>query len=175
MTNTTVIPPATPATPSFIQNLEATLSAEWQGTANFITEAEQFFGSFLTKVSAGAEILIADVESIGQYVAGHLTQITAVIGVFSTAAAAIAPGNAIAQKVIDDLNAGAQDVALLSNSLTSGSTAGDPTIVTQAVTAVGAVKQLAQLANAAGNMLTTLAANSPTATTAVSTPTPPTG
>jgi hypothetical protein len=34
----------TPATPSFIQNLEATLSAEWQGAASFLTEAEQFFG-----------------------------------------------------------------------------------------------------------------------------------
>jgi hypothetical protein len=169
-------PAATPvSTPSFIQNLEATLSADWQAAASFITEAEQFFGSFLTNVAAGAEVLITDIEAIGQYVAGHLTQITAVIDVFSTAAAAIAPGNAMAQKVIDDLNTGAQDVALLSNSLTSGSTTGDPTIVTQAVTAVGAVKQLAQLANAAGNMLTTLAANSPTATTAVSAPTPPAG
>ena len=126
-------------------------------------------------MAAGAEVLITDIEQVGQYVAGHLTQITAGISVLSGAVTAIAPGNATAAKVIADLNTSAQDVALLSNSLSSGSTAGDPTIVTQAVTAIGAVKQLAQIANNAGALITTLAASSPTATTTVSAPTPAAG
>ena len=181
MTDTTTVPaataaPATPtAAPSFIQTLETKLSAEWQGAAAFLTEAEQFFGSFLTKVAAGAEIVISDIEAVGQYVAGHLTSITAGISVLSTAVTAIAPNNATAAKVIADLTTSANDVALLSNSLSSGSTAGDPAIVTQAVTAIGAVKQLAQIASSAGSVITTLAANSPTATEAVTAASPGTG
>ena len=168
--------PTTPVpAPTFLQTLETQLSADWQSAANFLSEAEAFFGSFLTKVAAGAEILITDVEAVGQYVAGHLTAINSGIVVLGTAVNAIAPNNVTAQKVLADLNQGAADVAALSNSLASGTTSGDDQLVTSAVTAIGAVKQLAQLSNSAGNLLTTLTANSPTATAVVSTPTPPAG
>jgi hypothetical protein len=184
MTDTTVTPPAAPpavtavavpAAPSFIQNLETSLSSEWSSAAAFLTQAEQVFGSFLTKVAAGAEVLITDIEAVGQYVAGHLTQITAGISVLSGVVTAIAPNSTAAAKVIADLTTSANDVALLSNALTVGSAASDPTIVTQAVTAIGAVKQLAQIAGNAGSVLTNIAAASPTATQAVSTPTPAAG
>ena len=156
------------------QQIEASLSADWQNAASFINEAEAFFGTFLTKVAQGAEIVIADIESVGQYVAGHLTVINSGIAALGSVVSVVAPNNVTAQKVIDDLNTGAADVAALSNSLSSGSTAGDDQIVTSAVTAIGAVKQLAQLANNAGSLLTTLAANSPTATqTVTAAPTPP--
>lgn len=161
--------------PSLLQQIETTLSNDWQNAASFLSEAEAFFGSFLTKVAAGAEIVISDIEAVGQYVAGHLSVITAGIDTFGTAVSAIAPNNAMAAKVIDDLKTGASDVAALSNSLASGSTSGDPAIVTSAVTAIGAVKQLAQIANNAGSLLTTLAANSPTATQTVTAASPPTG
>ena len=159
--------PTTPPPANLLTQIEATLSADWQNAANFLSEAEAFFGTFLTRVAAGAEVLIADIEQAGQYVAGHLTVINTSIQAMSSLVTTVAPGNVTAQKVIDDLNTGAQDVAALSNALTSGSAASDPAIVTSAVTAIGAVKQLAQIANNAGSMLTGLANSSPTATQAV--------
>jgi hypothetical protein len=162
----------TPAAQNVLQQIETSLSAEWQGAANFLSEAEAFFGNFLTKVAAGGEILISEIESVGQYVAGHLTAITAGIGVLGAAVNSVAPGNVTAQKVIDDLNLGAADVAALSNSLTSGSTVGDDSVVASAVTAIGAVKQLSQLSASAGKLLTDLTNNSPTATQVVSPATP---
>ena len=163
----------TTTTTSVFQEIEAQLSAEWAGAASFLKAAEADVGAFLSKVASGAEIVITDIESIGQYVAGHLTVINSAISSLSSVAAVVAPNNATVAKAVADLSTAATDVAALSNSLTSGTTSGDPAVVTTAVSAIGAVQQLAQLASTAGNSLTALAAASPTATQAVSPVTPP--
>ena len=111
--------------------------------------------------------MIADIEAVGQYVAAHLGLITSGIATLSTLASAVAPNNASVAKAINDLSTGAQDVAALSNALSSGSSAGDSAVVTTAVTAINAAKQLSGLVAQAGTTLTTLTANSATATQTV--------
>jgi hypothetical protein len=169
-TTTTAATPA--ASTNLFQQIEAQLSAEWSGAAAFFKTAETDVGAFLTKVAAGAEIVISDIESIGQYVAGHLTVIQAGIATIAGVAATVAPNNTEVQKAVADLSTAANDVATLSTSLSSGTTSGDPAVVATAVAAINAVKQLSQIAGTAGSVITTLAGNSPTATQTVTPGTP---
>lgn len=155
-------------TPNIFEQIAATLEADAQLAVTWFQEGEQELGAFLSKVASGAQIVIADIEAVGQYIAAHLGVITSGIASLSTVAAAVAPNNVSVQKVLADLNTGAQDVAALSSALSSGSTAGDSTVVTTAVTAINAVKQLSGLVAQAGTTLTTLTANSATATQALS-------
>lgn len=166
---------ATTTTPNIFEQIAATLESDAQLAVSWFQNGETEIGAFLTKVAAGAEVVIADIEAVGQYVAAHLGIITSGISALSTLASTVAPNNVSVAKVISDLNTGAQDVAALSNALTSGSTAGDSTVVTTAVTAINAAKQLSGLVAQAGTTLTTLTANSPTATQSVSPATPAQG
>lgn len=129
--------------------------------------AEQDVGNFLVKVAQGAEVVISEIESIASYVETHLGIIQTGIAAVTTVAAGVAPGNPTVQKVLDDLNTGFNDVAALSQGLNGGSTANDPAIVTTAVNTINAVKQLNVLVSQAGSQLTTLVANQPGATQAV--------
>ena len=147
-------------------------SAEWAKIVSFFTAAEGDIGSFLTDVATGAEIVIEDIESVGEYVAAHLGIITSTIATVGTLANTVAPNNVSVQKVMADLQTGANDVAALSNSLTSGASANDPAVVTTAVTAINAVKTLSGLASQAGATLSQLAGATPAATQSVSPPTP---
>lgn len=149
----------------------STLSADWQKAVAIFQDGEQAFTIFLSKAASGAEIFIEDIEEIGQWTEAHLGVITTTISALSAAAAVVAPGNATVTKVIADLQISANDVAQLSSSLASGSTAGDAPAVTTAVTTIGAVQTLAQLAAQAGASLATLTNAAPTATTTVSPPT----
>lgn len=167
--------PAAPGASTVLANIEAALSADWAKFVAFIGQAEQDIATFLSKVASGAEIAIEDIETAAQYVAGHLSTITATTAALTSAAAVIAPGNADVAKVLTDLQTGANDVAALSNSLTTGSTAGANATVTTAVTAVTAVQTLATLAAQASSALSQLTAASPSATQVVSQPTPPQG
>lgn len=162
-------------TPNIFEQIAATLESDAQLAVSWFQQGETEIGAFLTKVAAGAEVVIADIEAVGQYVAAHLGIITSGISALSTLASTVAPNNVSVAKVISDLNTGAQDVAALSNALSSGSTAGDPAVVTTAVTAINAAKQLSGLVAQAGTTLTTLTANSPTATQAVTAGTPAQG
>lgn len=155
-----------------LAGIKAALSADWTKFIAFVEQAETATASFLSAVATGAEVAIADIEAVASYIAGKLGTITATTAALSTAAQAIAPGNVTVQKVIADLQTGANDVAALHNSLTSGSTAGDPAVVTTAVNAVNAVNILAGLAAQASSALAQATVDSPAATQAVSAPTP---
>lgn len=157
-----------------LSQIEATLSADWQKFVAFIDLVEQDAVDFLSKVVAGEQVLIADIESAASYVAGNLSTINTGINAVGSLAAVVAPNNPTISKVLTDLSTGAQDVADLHNALTSGSSASDPAIVTKAVTAINAVKQLNQLVSNVSGTLTTLVQNSPTATQAVTAGSPPT-
>lgn len=150
-----------------LQQIESTLSSDWQKFVAFIQIAEQEVAAFLTKVAAGEQIIVADIEAAAGYVAGHLSTINAAISAAGELANAVAPGNAAVAKVLTDLTTGAQDVADLHNALTNGSSPSDPTIVTQAVTAISSAQNLAQLVANASATLTALVQNSPSATEAV--------
>jgi hypothetical protein len=143
-----------------------------QKVISFFEAAFQDVGAFLTKVSQGAEVAIEDIESIAAYVDAHLGVINASISTLAATATAVAPNNATVQKMITDLQTATNDVAAVSTSLSSGSTAGQPTAVTTAVSAIKAVQQLAGLAGQAGSAISDIVAASPTATQAVSQPTP---
>jgi len=161
------------STPNIFQQIEAALSADWQKVTAVFQQAEAFAADFLGKVSAGAEILIQDIEGAASYVAGNLTTIQAGISAAGALANTVAPNNTTVQKAVADLNTAASDVADLHAALTSGSSSNDPEIVTKAVTAINAVNQLSQIASAVSSSLGTLAANSPTATSAVTAAAPP--
>ena len=98
------------ATPNIFQQIAATLESDAQLAVTWFQEGEAELGAFLTKVAAGAEIGIADIEAVGQYVAAHLGVITSGISALSTLASTVAPNNVSVAKVISDLNTGAQDV-----------------------------------------------------------------
>jgi hypothetical protein len=166
---------AAPAAPNVFAQIEATLSADWANAVTFFQQGETAVGAFLSKVAAGAEVVIADIEAVGQYVAAHLGLITTGISALSTVAATVAPNNVTVAKAIADLSTSANDVAALSTALSTGSSAGDPAAVTTAVTAINAVKQLSGLVSQAGTTLTTLTANAPNATQTVSPATPAQG
>lgn len=155
------------AAPNIFQQIENTLSADWAKVTAIFQEAEAFAADFLGKVAAGAEIVIADIEKAASYVAGNLTVINAQLGAVGALASVVAPNNATVQKVLSDVSTAVQDVADLHNALTSGSSSGDPTIVTQAVTAINSVNQIAQAVTGLSTTLGTLAANSSSATEAV--------
>ena len=170
MTDTTqaaATPAPAPATSNILKQIENALSSDWAKVSSVFQEAEQFAADFLGKVASGAEILIADIESAASYIAGNLTVINAGITSAASLANVIAPNNATVQKAVADLQTTAQDVADLHTALTTGSSSGDPAIVTSAVTAINAVNQLSTLATSVSQSLGTLAANSPTATQAV--------
>lgn len=164
---------STDTSPNLIQQIENALSKDWANAGSLFQKAEQFAADFLGKVAQGAEIIIADIESAAGYVAGNLTVINAGINSAASLAGVIAPNNTTVQKAVADLQTAAQDVADLHKALTSGSASSDPAIVTSAVTAINAVNQLSTLATSVSQSLGILAANSPSATQAVSTPTPP--
>ena len=155
-----------------LQQIENALSSDWAKVTAVFQEAEAFASSFLGKVAAGAEILVQDIEGAATYIAGNLSVVNAGITSAASLASAIAPNNTTVQKAVSDLQTAAQDVADLHTALTTGSSAGDPTVVTQAVTAINAVNQLSTLATSVSQSLGTLAANSSTATQAVTPPTP---
>ena len=161
----------TTAATNIFQTIENALSADWAKVAAVFQEAEQFASIFLAKVASGAEIIIADIEAAASYVAGNLTVINAGIASAASLANVIAPNNATVQKAVSDLQTAAQDVADLHAALTSGSSASDPAIVTSTVTAINSINQLSTLATSVSQSLGMLAANSPSATQAVSTPT----
>lgn len=153
----------------------ATLSADWQKVVAIFQQGEQDVAKFLTAVATGAEVLIEDVEAVADYVAAHLGIITSTLSTLSTVASVVAPGNITVQKVLTDLQTAANDTATLSTSLASGTTTGDPAVVTTAVTAINSVNTLAGIAAQAGAALSQIAAASPNATQSVSQPTPNAG
>ena len=158
--------------PTVTTGIQAALTADWAKFVAFIEVAEQDAASFLSDVATGAEIAIEDIEAAASYVAGKLSTITATTTALAGAAAIIAPGNVTVQKVIADLQTGANDVAALSNALTTGTSTGDPAVVTKAVSTINAVNTLAGIAAQASSSLALLANQSATATQAVSQPTP---
>lgn len=162
----------TTTAPTELQQIEAALSADWANIVAFFKQAEADLADFLTAVATGAPVVIADVQSAANAVAGKVSVINAAVAAASTLAATVAPNNTTVQKLLNDVNAGVADAAALSNALQNGTSTSDPTIVTQAVTAINAVNTLSQLASVAAAALTTAVAASPTATQAVS-PTPP--
>ncbi len=163
---------AAPAAPSFLATLEATLETDWQKVVAFLKTAELNAQAFLQDVANGVEIGIERIQAMGQYVTANLSTINATVTAVAATATAIAPNNASVAKVVSDLQTGSNDVAQLAQALQSGSSAGDAPLVTSAVNAIAAVKQLGSLASTASGMLAQLTAQSPTATQAVSAPTP---
>jgi hypothetical protein len=160
------------ATNSALQSFESVIAADFAGAVSFFQTAFQDVGAFLSKVASGAEVVITDIESMASYIGAHLGVIQASIASFGALAGVVAPGNATVSKVIADLNTGAADVAALSNALSNGSSASDPTVVTSTVTAIHAVQQLSQIVSNAGATLTAMAMNSPTATQAITAASP---
>lgn len=172
-TTTTASAPAPAAAPNIFQQIEANLESDAQAALAWFKTAWANAGTFLSKVAAGAEIAVTDIEDVAQTVAAHLGLVTSIISAASTAASALPSSDAAAaQKALADLNTTANDVALLSTALSSGSTSGDPTIVTSAVSAISAVQQLGQLASQTAAAVTTAAGSAPSATQAVTPATP---
>lgn len=155
-----------------LSEIEAALSADAQKVVAFVEQVEQVFATFLTNVATGIPVVIDDIISVGQAINSKLSTITATLSAFSSVAAAVAPNDTAVQKMLSDLQTGAEDVAAVANSLTSGSTSGDNSLVSTAVTTIGAVSNLATLAGQAGAALASLANASPTATQVVSQTTP---
>jgi ABC-type transporter Mla subunit MlaD len=149
-----------------------TTATVWSDVVAFFQNAEADVAKFLGDVASGAEILIEDIEDVAAYVEAHLGIITSTITTLGTLANTVAPNNATVTKVLTDLQTAATDTATLSASLSSGSTAGDPAVVTTAVTAINSVNTLAGIAAQASTALGQIVAATPTATQAISQPTP---
>lgn len=166
---------STETAPNVFQQIESTLSADWQKAVSFLQQAAQFFATFLGNVAAGLPVLVADVEGVAAGVAGKLSTINASLGVASDLASKVAPNDTSVQKLLSDIGQGAQDLADVHVALTTGITAGDPQVVTTAVSAINAASDLERLLNSAHAVLGSIAGASPTATQAVSPPTPQAG
>jgi hypothetical protein len=156
-----------------LASIEAGLATDWSKVVAFLSQAEAGAMNFLQTVATGGPILVADIEGIASAIAGKLGIVNATIAAVGAVATSIAPGNANVAKVIADLQAGANDVAALHASLTSGDTTGDDKVVATAVATVNAVNQVSVLAAQAAAILAQATAAAPAATQAVSQPTPP--
>lgn len=164
MTSTdTTATAATSTLATDLAKIEAKLSADWQGAIAFLKAEDANAVAFVAGVTAGVEKGIDDVIAIGQYIGGKLS----IINAATTALAAADPNNATLQKVASDIQNGSADLAALSQSLTSGSTAGDNAIVTSTANGIGSLQQLTSLLSGAVGAMATAAANSATATQTV--------
>ena len=155
-----------------IASIEATLSADWQKVVSGVQAGELFLMNMLQTIAAGGQILITDIEDISQYIGAHLGILNSTVAAIGTAAAVIAPGNANVAKVLADLQTGADDVAQLTTAINTGATTGDSTVVTTALTAINAIKTTSALASQAAAALAQLTVAMPSATQAISQPTP---
>jgi hypothetical protein len=156
-----------------LTDFENALANDWQKVIAFIGTAEHGTMAFLSKVATGVPVLIEDIESIADFVAGKLGVINSTIAAVGAVADTIAPNNPTVAKVVGDLQTGATDVAAMSAALSGGSSSGDDKAVTTAVTAINAVNSLSVLAGQAAALLAQAAAAAPAATQVVSPPTPP--
>jgi len=175
-TTTASVPAAAPAPTSlqtFFADLEAKLSADAQKAVAFLKQLAQAEASILAKAGSGLPIIISEFETLLQSINTKLPVINASIGAVKAEAATAAPNNTALQKLISDVEQGVNDAAEVSTALSSGSAAGDNTVVTTAVATVTAVNSLAALASQASAMLGQASVDSPNATQAVSPASPP--
>ena len=168
-----------PAAPNLFSQIESTLEADAQIAVNWLKNANANIAALLTKVATGAEVFIADIEAGAQWVAAHVTLINGTLSGLSAVAASVGTNNPAvasqAQKMLADLQTATNDVAGVSQSLTTGNAASQPGAVTTAVAAINAVNQLAGLASQAAQALgNNVAASSSSTQTATPQSPPPT-
>src|SRR6185437_8715473 len=146
----------TPAStaPDFFEQIKATLTADGAAAVTWFENAYNNFGTVLTKIASGAEMLIEDIVSVAEGVNAHVGLANAALSAASGLVTALPVSDqAAAQKALSSVSAATNDVALLGAALKSGNAAGDPQIVQTANSAITAAQTLVQTAMQASSMI----------------------